>query len=151
MKISVNFLLITFLVVCHVGIAYADTAPSFSLVVNTPANIVKSGDQVLLHVVLTNTSKKPLVVWEGAVFYDVDIVKDNGNIVPEVGIRFGKAVRTLLKPGGTQVDVFVLNSMYDIYSLGTYVLRVSRSHIQTEDGRWISSPVSNLIRVTVTN
>ncbi len=155
MNTTLKCMLLAFVLALFSGSALTADAPLFSLVISSPQSTVKSGEQIALHIVLTNTSDKPLLVREGTNYYDVDIAKGNGSTVRDLtgGLRIGKAQWAKLTPGETDVYEFALEDMYDIKALGTYVMRVSRmaGSVKTEDGKMVSSPVSNLIRVTVTN
>jgi hypothetical protein len=159
MRIMLQCVLLALLISFSAKPLLANTAP-FSIEISTQKSSVKSGQEVKIHVVLTNTSGLPLAV-TGAlhqgVYYSVRVINENGMPPPSkesdphkytVKINPGALVIKHLKPGDAEEATVRLNDLYDITIPGTYLVRVNRS---VEEGDSKGTVVqSNLIRLTVT-
>jgi hypothetical protein len=139
----------------------ANRKPSFSITLSTPDGVVKPGSNVMLEVVLKNTSDQDISAGEllgGAELnYDIDVRDSKGDLATETqyGRRIhgkdpnpghgGSGVARALKPGETQKTKTFLNRVYDLSQPGSYTVQA-----QTRDPNSNMIVKSNTITFTVT-
>jgi hypothetical protein len=134
------------------GRVQAEICP-YSIRISTPKDQVQIGEQVIVDIMLTNTSKQPCETSEDsrpvATHYKIDVTKGNGDSAAktqrqkthEDGLVLGSGFLTYTwRPEETRSERITLNELYDLSAPGTYLVRLSNG-----------SALSNLIRFTVSN
>jgi len=133
----------TLLLICIVYTVPAfgqTTEQPFTITITAPTEVVKVGDEVRVHAVLTNVSDKEILARgspKGAraeTNYTVQVHDRNGNEAPET--EYGRAARmhqfagsvlkVLLKPGEKMEEDTILGKQFDLSSPGDYLVRLSR-------------------------
>jgi hypothetical protein len=136
--------------------------PNFSIVVNTPQEIVKTGAEVRLKIVFTNNTARPLHYATGVPGrgtgpgFEIDLRDSKGKRIPETpfGLKaqgkaphhpfVGSVFAATVPPEGTLVREVLLNKEYDISKPGKYTVRVTERNPNPDPGE------SNTITLAVT-
>jgi hypothetical protein len=154
MKIRVALLcaLCSVVLFSYVNIGLADEKP-VTIRIGLQTDNVKIGDDISLHVVVTNILNQTIKIPTPLVqFTDVDVERSNGGPVTQTGeagtikntgVFNGPIAETILNPGKEYSETFTLNDLYDLNKPGTYVVRVSLTGVRVH-------AISNLARVTIT-
>ena len=120
--------------------ATGDKTEPFTIAISAPSAVVRAGDEVRIHAVLTNVSDKEILArgsHEGSraeVNYTVLVHDRYGNAAPET--EYGRAARmhqfagsvlkVLLKPGEKMEEDTFLSKQFDLSSPIDYVIQLSR-------------------------
>jgi hypothetical protein len=136
--------------------------PPFSLTLSVPESVASVKSRVRFDIVLANTSEEDIVVMQYDIScsgYRVSLQGIDGSKVSEtdLGHRMKdpsyapvctQGIRTVLKPGETLKDEFVLNDLYQLDSPGKYVVQAFR-----DVPSWMGSKgtvASNTVTITLT-
>jgi hypothetical protein len=139
--------LVSFFVLLTTGAAGAQShTPSFSLAISTPHTTVRTGEPVLLKVLITNTSGRE-VYYAGALNrpggLDVNVMDSNNKPVKETsygqrqhGTAFppvgsGSVLRIEVDPGKSMEEDVMVDKEWDIGTPGTYKLYVELADPQS--------------------
>ena len=118
---------------------YTALPPPFSIKISTVDNTIHTGQEIVVDVVLENTSDKPLQIHSphtqsrGDPFYRISVIKSNGSEVePREQYRglndwikgpYIEKTQTL-NPGQMTEGKILLSTLYDLSAPGTYLVRV---------------------------
>jgi hypothetical protein len=142
--------------------AAADKSQPFTVAISASQETVKIGEEIRVHVVLTNVSSEPLFVRrspnpaEAEMHYTVLFRDKNGKDASET--KYGRAVRKhelvivsdaaiVLDPGQKLEEDTDLHKLFEITSPGEYEVEFSR-HVDDDPNNEIVK--SNRITITVT-
>ncbi len=144
-----------------------DMKPTFSIKITAVEDAVKSGSEVAVKFILTNTSNHEISIpWimrrgggikldvrdgqgklvRGIKEYIAEKNKGSGRSHPSRAvINAGSVAAVHLRPGQTTSEDLFVSDMYDLHQAGTYTIQVQRTD---DESKTIVS--SNTIAVTVT-
>lgn len=126
--------------------------PNFSIVINTPQEIVKVGAEVKLKVVFTNNTAQPLHYATGVPGrgtgpgFDIDVRDSQGRRIPKTpyGLKVqgkarhrpfvGSVFTATVQPGGAVEQEALLSKEYDISKPGKYTVRVTERNPNPDPG-----------------
>jgi hypothetical protein len=144
--------------------AFATAPKPFSLAISTPEAAVKSGSEVKVKIVITNTSNQPITIAKNspACNYRLDVRDGKGNLVPMTragrgaddclkGLGrglMGMNAAVTVKPNESTDEELNIAALREMRRPGLYFVKVTRD-IPKELGR--GTVVSNAIAVTVEN
>jgi hypothetical protein len=159
MQNTLKYLVILISIGLYAQLALAEIAP-FSIEVNAQKNTVRSGEPVILNIVLKNTSQRALIIRPSRRLYKISVITATSGVsasktrrqqeLEAAPLRFN-GIPDELKPGETQEHEILLNEIYNMNTPGTYVIRVERDVWKGQADTFLGTAVlSNLIRVTVT-
>lgn len=139
----------------------SDSSQSFTITISTSQVIVKPGDEIRVHVALTNTSDKTLALRSSPsnemaeMFYTVMVHDKSGKVAPDT--ERGRDARQheysgsvgiyWLKPGETWKEDVLLGGLFDLSAPGKYDVQLSR-HIDDDPEK--KTVTSNKLTITVT-
>jgi hypothetical protein len=132
----------------------------FATAISASNQTVRSGEEIRVHVVLTNASDHTIVAERvpgsdrAEAHYDISIKDRHGSIVPltEAGRATkahrgdGSFIKMWIKPGEKMEENTILNNQFDLTNPGTYEIQLMRpASFDPKDG----SCSSNKITITV--
>jgi hypothetical protein len=144
--------------------AQEQVQPPFAITIGAPHEIVKAGEDVLIHVTLKNVSDHQISV-KSALSVECDFLiqvsSDSGRAANELGCD-GSTIQSDLKPGDQQEadanltgifkfdrqgnDLVNVSKTFPFTSPGTYEIQLSRA---VPDGSAVETLTSNKIAITV--
>ena len=144
--------------------SFAAGPKPFSLTISTPLPVVKSGAEVNVKIVITNSSSQPITIFKNnpACNYGLDVRDSKGNPMPMtkagreaddclkgLGVRItGRNIMATLKPNESTDEELNITALREMRRPGRYLVKVTRD-IPKELGT--GTVVSNAIAVTVEN
>jgi hypothetical protein len=138
--------------------------PRFSLTISTPKNVVTSGSDVIVKIVLTNTTDKPIYIYysmskdPGELDYSMTVRNEKGELAPQT--EHGRKVKgydstppiamsineiaVSVEPGQTTGGQINVTKLHNLSQPGKYTIRIERW--DQENKAWAES---NTLVVTV--